>query len=97
MLVFPDWWAVFENNTMDSPGFWGRTPTEVLANLKQWDGDHALIYQNSGTDLNPQWSEFGFTELASMDWGLLLDKELDGESCWGEKPAPKWYLLKAPT
>ena len=97
VLVFPDWWAVFENNTMDSPGFWGRTPTEVLANLKQWDGDHALIYQNSGTDLNPQWSEFGFTELASMDWGLLLDKELDGESCWGEKPAPKWYLLKAPT
>ena len=31
--------------------------------MKQWDGDHALIYQNSGTDLNPQWSDFRISEL----------------------------------
>jgi hypothetical protein len=97
MLIFPDWWAVFENNTTSSPGFWGRTPEAVLENAKRWNADHVLIYQEMSTSLEDQWTKAGFVELSNMDWGELLHTHLNGEPCWeGGVVAPKWFLLKVP-
>jgi len=97
ILVFPDWWAVFENNSTDSPEFWGREPVEVLENLNRWDAGYVLIYQDTQTELNEKWKAFGFDELSQMDWGDLIDDYLDGERCWQlNMTAPKWFLLKAP-
>lgn len=97
ILVFPDWWAVFENNTSTSSGFWGRTPEAVLGNTNLWNADHVLVYQDTATSLDGQWTKAGFVELSSMDWGELILTHLDGEPCWGsDKTAPKWFLLKAP-
>ena len=97
VLIFPDWWAIFENNKVTSPGFWGREPREVQANLQLWNADYALIYQYSDTELDPKWSKFGFLELSSMDWKSILEDELEGEICWENTSTPKWFLLKAPT
>lgn len=95
-LVFPDWNAIFDNNTVDSPGFWGRTPQEVLYNSRQWNADYVLVYQESNSKLENNWSDEGFTNLSEMDWGPIYSDALEGESCWGNKPVPKWFLLKAP-
>jgi hypothetical protein len=96
ILVFPDWWAIFENNSIDSPEFWGREPEDVIANIKLWDADHVLIYQETESSLEPKWLQNGFTELAQLDWTPLLKNELKGESCWGNHLTPKWFLLQCP-
>ena len=97
LLVFPDWWAIFENNKISSPDFWGREPHEVLVNLKLWNADHIIVYQNTGSCLEKKWLNNQFVELAQFDWGPLWEKELEGDLCWGShQPAPKWFLLKRP-
>jgi hypothetical protein len=96
ILVYPDWWAVYENNTVDAKGFWGKSPNEVKQNIITWKADHILVYQESGSQLEDKWIQYGFTEKSSMDWNELLNNDLDGERCWGKKPTPKWFLLKCP-
>jgi hypothetical protein len=97
LLVFPDWWAVFENNVSTSPSFWGRTPEAALQNANRWNADHVLVYQDTATSLDERWLKAGFVELSSMDWGELLETHLDREPCWnGGVVAPKWFLLKVP-
>jgi hypothetical protein len=97
ILSFPDWWAVFENNTTSSPDFWGKTPEMVMKNAKNWNADHVLICQDTATPLEDCWRKAGFIEKSKMDWGELLMTHLNGEPCWGsDRTAPKWFLLKAP-
>ena len=67
----------------------------MINNLRVWSAQYTIIYQNSGTNLHSKWKNSGFTEVATMDWSPILENELEGESCWGEKPTPKWFLLKA--
>jgi len=96
-LVFPDWWAVFANNQEESPEFWGRSPEEVKARLKQWKADYVLIYQPSGTALVDEWGNQGFTVLSQLDWGELLTEDLRAEACWGKDNfVPCWWLLRSP-
>ncbi len=96
LLIFPDWWAVFDNNTTDAPEFWGTSPKQVCSNLRNWNGSHVIIYQPTGTKLNKEWIDAGFSELASMDWSEIYEDDLNQESCWGNQPVPKWFLLKPP-
>jgi hypothetical protein len=97
VLVFPDWWAVFENNQTNSSSFWGREPQKVIDNLQLWNGQYVITYQKSSSELETKWLDAGFTELGSMDWNPILKEELDGESCWGIKETPKWFLLSPPS
>lgn len=98
ILVFPDWWAISENNTADAPEFWGREPEEVITNIIYWRAEYVLIYQNSNTELETKWVEAGFIEISHLDWGDLKKEYMDGEICWpNNQPDPKWFLLKAPS
>ena len=63
LLIFPDWWAVFDNNATDAPEFWGTSPKEVCSNLRNWNGSHVIIYQPTGTRLNKEWIDAGFQSL----------------------------------
>lgn len=96
VLVFPDWWAIFENNKPLDPGFWGESPSEVSKNLNFWNGDHVVVRQESGSFLEPTWVDRGFTLIACLDWATIVEEDMNGETCWGDRPTPKWFLLKAP-
>ena len=97
ILVFPDWWAIFDNNNFESPDFWGREPNDVIQNCIKWHAEYVIIYQPSGTGLENKWADCGFIEISSFDWGIMLNDHLGGEPCWpDDKPAPKWWLLRMP-
>lgn len=97
MLVFPDWWAVYENNSGDSEDFWGKEPLQVMANAKHWKADYALIYQDSGSELEDKWTSNGCSCIADFDWAVFLKDILEDEVVWPDgKSTPKWFLLKLP-
>lgn len=91
--LFPDEWAVAETNYEGAPQCWGRSPKEVLENLGRWNSRYAIIYQNTGTELQPIWKET-FREVSSFDWKELAPM-LRGVNLWPERlPTPKWFLLE---
>jgi len=97
ILVFPDWWAVFENNTVDSEGFWGKEPSDVMVNADHWKADYVLIHQDSGSKLEAKWTSKGFSCLADFDWAVFFNDVLSDEVVWlDSKSTPKWFLLKLP-
>ncbi|QIZ69367.1 hypothetical protein [Oxynema aestuarii] len=90
----PDWWGVFELNYEGAPDFWGRTVELVQKNIKCWNADYVVIYQDAGTELEEKWRDAGFTVLSCFSW---RDYE---EHLRGEKPysgeTPVWWLVKKP-
>ena len=91
--LFPDWWAVAETNYEDAPKCWGRSVHEVIENCDRWQADFAIIYQESGKDLDEQWTA-GFHCVSEFDWADYLHL-LRGASLWSkDKPTPKWFLLR---
>lgn len=90
--LFPDWRAVFETNYEGAPNFWGREIGQVITNTTKWDVDFAIVYQESGTELDPKWEENNFLKLGVFSW-----KELQGElkgQCPFRGPWVDWWLLK---
>jgi hypothetical protein len=91
---FPDWHAVSETNYEGAPDLWGRAPSEVSANLKRWEASYAIVYQDSGTELDTQWERNGYKTIAELDWEDCRDDLMGGIPCEMGKPVPKWWLLK---
>jgi len=93
----PDWYAVFDTNYVGAPSLWGRTPEQVIERVKQWKADYVLIYQESGSELDIEWERRGFVPVGMLDWGEVVDQELEGERCWSKHCAdPVWWLLSVP-
>ena len=91
--LFPDWWAVLETNYDGAPQCWGRSVGEVVENCDRWGADFAIIYQESGTDLDERW-KLDFRHLSEFDWADYLHL-FKGVNLWPKnKPAPKWFLLR---
>ena len=91
--VFPDWYAVSETNYEGAPQCWGRSVDKVIENCDRWRADFAIIYQESGTDLDNQWTA-DFHCVSEFDWADYLHL-LRGVSLWPkDKPTPKWFLLR---
>jgi hypothetical protein len=93
--LFPDWYAVTETNYEGAPNCWGRTPESVLDNANRWGAAYAVVYQDSGTNLEDVWIHAGFRETACFDWGDW-ERELDGHHLWASNLPPRWYLLSIP-
>lgn len=91
--AFPDWWAVFETNYEGAPHIWGREILEVVKQCRKWEANYALIYQDTGTELDEGWLvKFKLVDI--FDWGEYLDGK-DNHLLWPEgKPAPRLFLLK---
>ncbi len=94
--LFPDWHAVAETNFEGGPDFWGRSPQAVLDNSRRWRTTHVIVYQDSPGDLDPAWSQQGFTPLAVFDWGEWVDA-LEGAKLWRSDKPPCWHLLAPPS
>lgn len=90
--VMPDCWAVFESNYKGAPNFWGRDTDSVLKNIKFWNADYAIVYQDAGTQLNPTWESAGFKILSKFSWANY-EKELRGVKPFNGE-TPDWWLLK---
>ncbi|MBI5952674.1 MAG: hypothetical protein HY865_13540 [Chloroflexi bacterium] len=88
----PDWWGVFELNYEGAPDFWGRDIPSALRNIKQWKVDFLVIYQESGTELEPKWEEAGFRQVGKFAWSDYTE-ELQNAY---EGLLPDWWLLEAP-
>jgi hypothetical protein len=88
----PDWWAVFELNYEGAPELWGRDIETVQANVLTWKADYVVIYQDSQTELSPEWQKAGFEVLSHFSW---YDYEKDLGTCrpYSGK-TPDWWLLK---
>jgi len=87
--VMPDWWGILETNHEGSPEFWGREVKEVLDNVKTWDADFVVVYQEEDFPLDPKWTEGGFEPLMEFRWKDYSDL-LEGTPL----PRPNWWLLK---
>ena len=92
--LFPDWYAILENNYQGAPDFWGRDIEQVITNVDKWDVDFVIIYQESGSELDPKWAKNGFLKLNVLSW-RDLEPELKGQQPF-RGPWPDWWLLKVP-
>ena len=91
--LFPDWYAVTQTNYLGAPNCWGRNPEEVLEHMGRWHAKFAVIYQDSGTDLEEKWLK-SYELLSHFDWKEFIPS-FRGVNMWAEDlPSPKWFLLK---
>jgi hypothetical protein len=93
--LFPDWYAVAETNYLGAPNCWGRSVQQVRDLASVWSASHAIVYHDSGDDLDPSWSLAGFRQVARFDWGEWIH-ELDGIVLWRAAKPPCWRLLAVP-
>jgi hypothetical protein len=91
----PDWWAVFETNYENAPSFWGRSVAAVGRNIDYWHADFAVVYQDSGTSLDDEWSKAGFVACGEFDWAEFTPVPLEHGRWFGDR-IPKWWLLRRP-
>lgn len=89
--LFPDWYAVLENNYKDAPSFWGREINQVVNNLKFWKADFVIIYQDSGKELDPEWEKSGFSRLGFFSWKEVYDNSC-GRKLFETNPIDLWLL-----
>ncbi len=95
VLVLPDWWAVFDNNKVGDPGFWGREVSEVQGNVAEWKADYVVVYQASGSELDSEWTRSGFELVNTIDWGEVFNRAGIDDDIWPDNcDDPKWFLLK---
>jgi hypothetical protein len=91
--LFPDWYSVTETNYQGSPALWGREREYVLQNMVQWKARYALVYEDSGSTLDPVLQQY-FDLLATFDWNEWVPF-LRNETPWPtDGVPPTWYLLK---
>ncbi len=92
--VFPDWWAVIAENHPGGANFWGRSVERVKENVREFKARFVVIYQPTGTELDPAWAAAGFEPLRRLDWAdyyeLEASRPYQGET-------PRWWLLRSPT
>jgi len=94
--MFPDWWAVLDNNYCGAKEFWGRDVMSVNKNVKEYQPDYVIVYQESGSKLCEDFPNNGYTLISELDWNRLAN-ELEFEKPWLDTcSTPKWWLLKVP-
>ena len=94
-LLFPEWWGVFELNYEDAPEIWGRDIAAVKTNTKHWGASYVMIYQDSGSELDPKWEADGFEALGSFDWETYR-KDFSFHKRYHDLSF-KWFLLRVPS
>lgn len=91
----PDWWAVFETNYENAPSFWGRSVAAVKKNAEYWHAEFVVVYQNTGSSLDDEWSKAGFISCGEFDWAECTPVPLEHGRWFGDQ-IQKWWLLRRP-
>ncbi len=95
ILLMPNWWGVFELNYEGAPELWGRDVGSVLKNIEYWNADYVIVYQETGTKLDPKWLEAGFAVIEKFSWADYARDLRDGKFSLAV-PIPDWWLLRTP-
>ncbi len=90
-LFIPNEMTIFETNYEGAPEFWGREVDQVLENVKKWEVDFVVIYQEEETRLDKKWIQAGFSCMSEFDWNKYA-QYFEGSDI----PKPKWWLLQPP-
>lgn len=92
VILRPGWWTVFELNYEGAPDFWAETPEEVIAKMKEWKMDYAIVYQEEDKVLDQKWSDAGFAQLSELHWDFMKEEMKDYDK--GDFSKLSWFLLK---
>lgn len=93
--LFPDWYAVAEYNSNDSPNLWSESIDDVFNQCKIFGAKYALIYRKEGSNLEKSCLN-NFKVISEYDWSNTINKVHQNKT-WGipkEKYSPKWFLLE---
>jgi hypothetical protein len=91
--LFPDWYAVLLTNYTGSPNIWGRNLDETKQNLAFWKAGYVIIYQDTNTEINPEWLA-SFEVVSVFDWGIEFPQLHETGLINPNLKAPKWWLIK---
>jgi len=95
--LFPDWYAIEQNNYQSAPNFWGRTLEEVSRNVDKWNLDYVIIYTVED-NLDSNWESHGYTIQSVLNLAditqLLNYKGISAIPIGLDYPI--WWLLKVP-
>lgn len=95
ILFMPNWTGIFESNTCSAPNLWGRTPPQVMDNVRYWGIDYVILYIKEGEGLNEDWEKLGFEIKGKFSW-RDYDNDMKGIRPYHGN-VPDWWLLKVPT
>lgn len=91
--LFPDFSAVFDNNSMNSISIWADSVSETISQLKNFKTSYCIVSQENITELDTKWQNSGFSKISEFCWKkFLLSSNLNMEQWYYGKP--KWFLLK---
>ncbi len=91
--LFPDWYAVSQNNYENGVNFWGRSTTKVSDNLKKFQTKYVVIYQENKSTIDEKWKNSGYKLLSSFDWVNYKNVFL-GNKIILKNNSLSWFLLE---
>lgn len=89
--VFPDEYAVFEDNIHKNIFLWGRDDDSIKRNIKFWKADYVIIYDTEKNPINID--KFGYEIISKFNWNKFAENFKD-TSPYGFLDHPRWYLCK---
>lgn len=95
--LFPDWYAVSENNYPGAPSLWGRDVNSVLRNAQEREASHVIVYDTSEDVVSPIFIESDlFACVGELDWASIAGEFPVGYP-YGTKnraKTPIWYIFE---
>ena len=89
--VFPDFYAVFDNNHEGAIEFWGRDSVTVNARSKQFKASWVIMYDTESNRLD--FDEYNLKLHETLNWDQF-DSLFKGHSPYPKCEHPTWYLLR---
>lgn len=89
--IFPDFYAVFDNNHEGAIEFWGRDAVAVNTRSKQFKASWVIMYDTESSRLNLD--EYNLKLHATLSWEQF-DSLFKGHSPYPESKHPTWYLMR---
>ena len=89
--IFPDFYAVFDNNHEGAIEFWGRDSIAVNSRSKQFKASWVIMYDTESNRLN--FDEYDLKLHATLNWDQF-DSLFKGHSPYPECEHPTWYLMR---
>lgn len=90
--LIPDWYFIIDTNFEGAPEYWGRDVKNVQENTKKLNASYVIIYQETGTKIDPKWENSGFQIISEYDWkNFYIENNYINPF---NSTIPKWWLLK---
>jgi hypothetical protein len=93
-LLFPDWWAIMENNYEGAQEFWGRDADSINKNIKAYNATHVLIYTDNEMNEVEVLSRIDACKVSELDLKSYFNRKGERLYFGANKDIPKWILLK---